>query len=186
EPEFSGQPLARIHRHYSPFKFKRARRFLETLSIAPDDAASRVDRLFTVETPTAIGMLEALVRETLPLIEQHLPEADTTSSATGWRTPAALDLGRHLSGDLIGQLPRQRRLRATLDARAASAADAIGPHRARPPAPCARASASRVQPGTTGWRARPMLQAAERDGSPPRTPAHAAHPGQWRAVRVAH
>jgi hypothetical protein len=65
-------------RFYSTFQFKRGGQFLNSLSIAPDDAAARIDCLFSLETTSAIRQLEVLVAETLALVQQHMPEADTS------------------------------------------------------------------------------------------------------------
>jgi hypothetical protein len=83
-------------RYYSPVQFKRARRFIDTLPNAPADFADRLDLLFAGDQPAAIGQLEGLVRETVALVEGHLPEVDTTAarrSLNERRPPWRLDAG---------------------------------------------------------------------------------------------
>jgi hypothetical protein len=65
-------------RYYVPFQFKRARRFLETMQIAPDNLADRLDRLFMVEPTSAIAHIKELVQETIALVNQHMPDVDTS------------------------------------------------------------------------------------------------------------
>jgi hypothetical protein len=65
-------------RYYVPFQFKRARQFLETMQIAPDNLADRLDRLFVVEPTSAIAQIEELVQETIALVNQNMPDVDTS------------------------------------------------------------------------------------------------------------
>ncbi|GAA6620637.1 hypothetical protein [Scytonema sp. NUACC26] len=80
--------LSGINRlYYSTFQFKRMRRFIEQMEIAPENLASRLEGLFHHEAPVAIDELEALVRETIELVEIHMPQVDTSSvrRKLGWR-----------------------------------------------------------------------------------------------------
>ena len=80
--------LAGLNRlYYSTFQFKRMRRFVGRMRIAPHDLASRIESLFTLESQYAAELLESLVRETLDLVKIHMPEVDTTAAAKrlGWR-----------------------------------------------------------------------------------------------------
>jgi hypothetical protein len=71
--------LAGLNRqYYVPFQFKRARHFTETLAVVPTALADRIDRLFQTDPRTAITQIEALVQETVALVNIHMPEADTT------------------------------------------------------------------------------------------------------------
>ncbi len=63
--------------YFSPFQFKRAHQFAAGLALAPSDPADRLDALFAVPPATAIAQLEQLVAETLALVKDHLPNADT-------------------------------------------------------------------------------------------------------------
>ena len=64
-------------RYYSTFQFKRMRRFIEHLAIAPPALAERIEQAFVADIDTPINTLEALVGETVALVEQHMPQIDT-------------------------------------------------------------------------------------------------------------
>ena len=82
--------LAGLNRRYfTPFQFKRLRRFVETLDIAPEDLADRLERLVLVDQAMAGPALAALVAETVALVEHHMPQVDTT--------PVRRQLGRRAS-----------------------------------------------------------------------------------------
>ena len=66
-------------RYYVPFQFKRTRRFLESLTIAPNKLADRLNDLLLADQPTAITQMEDIVRETLALVNQYMPEIDTAA-----------------------------------------------------------------------------------------------------------
>lgn len=69
--------LAGLNRlYFSPFQFKRMRRFIGKMHVAPDGLAERIDGLFAADRPAAIGQIEDLTRETIALVTRHLPEAD--------------------------------------------------------------------------------------------------------------
>src|SRR5204862_123847 len=66
--------LAGLNRVYwASFQFKRAHAFESQLRWKPDRLADRIDSLFTGDTRAATVALEALVAETLDLIDQHIP-----------------------------------------------------------------------------------------------------------------
>lgn len=73
--------------YYSTFQFKRMSRFIKQMEIAPENLAVRLERLFNQEPPVAVNQLEALVRETVELVEIHLPQVNTSSAKQrlGWR-----------------------------------------------------------------------------------------------------
>jgi hypothetical protein len=73
--------------YYSTFQFKRMSRFIEQMEIAPENLAARLENLFDQEPPIAVKQLEALVQETVELVEIHMPEVDTSSAKRrlGWR-----------------------------------------------------------------------------------------------------
>ncbi|WP_017318489.1 hypothetical protein [Mastigocladopsis repens] len=75
------------HLYYSTFQFKRMSRFIEQMEIAPENLASRLEGLFHTEAHIAVNQLEALVRETVELVEIHMPQVDTSSAKRrlGWR-----------------------------------------------------------------------------------------------------
>jgi hypothetical protein len=71
--------LAGLNRQYFvPFQFKRTRHFVDSLAIAPDDLANRLDRLFMMDVAAGISEIERLVRETIALVNAHMPEANTS------------------------------------------------------------------------------------------------------------
>ena len=63
--------------YYSRFQFKRLRRFVATMDLAPLNLADRLDGLFTLDPVAAGAALERLVKETVALVEAHMPTADT-------------------------------------------------------------------------------------------------------------
>ncbi len=75
--------------YFSTFQFKRSRRFISQLTIAPLDLAQRIERLFYARPERALPELEQLVDETLTLVEQHMPQIDTQPGRRriGWRRP---------------------------------------------------------------------------------------------------
>ena len=83
--------LAGLNRRYfSPFQFKRMHRFAEKLAIAPPDFADRLETAFHAEPGAAALTLEMLVKETVELVERHMPEIDTAQARRriGWRPQA--------------------------------------------------------------------------------------------------
>lgn len=73
--------------YYSTFQFKRMSKFIEQMEIMPENLAERLEKLFEQESSVAIYQLEALVRETIELVEIHMPQIDTLSAKQklGWR-----------------------------------------------------------------------------------------------------
>lgn len=73
--------------YYSTFQFKRMNKFIEQMEIVPENLAARLEGLFHQEPPVAVSQLEALVRETVALVETHMPQVDTSSAKLrlGWR-----------------------------------------------------------------------------------------------------
>jgi hypothetical protein len=66
-------------RFYSPFQMKRMRHFIASLPIAPSNLGERLEAVVRGDDRQGIGLLEALVRETLELVELHMPEANTSA-----------------------------------------------------------------------------------------------------------
>ena len=67
------------HCYYSSFQFKRTRHFIEHLAIVPIDFADRLEAVFHADVASAIAQVESLVREVVAMVEQHMPQIDTTS-----------------------------------------------------------------------------------------------------------
>jgi len=57
------------------------------MNIAPSALANRLEAIFHTDTTTAAMQLEALVSETVALVEQHMPEIETAplKKRIGWR-----------------------------------------------------------------------------------------------------
>lgn len=73
--------------YYSTFQFKRMSKFIEQMKITPENLASRLEGLFHNQAHLAVNQLEALVQETVELVEIHMPQVDTSSARRklGWR-----------------------------------------------------------------------------------------------------
>jgi predicted nucleotidyltransferase len=73
--------------YYSTFQFKRTSRFIEYIEIAPENLTDRLESLFHDEPQIAVYQLEELVRETVELVEIHMPQVDTSKAKRklGWR-----------------------------------------------------------------------------------------------------
>ena len=52
--------------------------FIESLDVAPDNLYQRLEQAYRQEPLTVVTELQALVRETVDLVEQHMPEVDTS------------------------------------------------------------------------------------------------------------
>lgn len=80
--------LAGLNRlYYSTFQFKRMRRFIEQMKIAPENLSDRLESLFQTEPSLAVIELESLVQETVALVEVYMPQIDTSTAKQrlGWR-----------------------------------------------------------------------------------------------------
>lgn len=77
------------HVYYTPFQFKRMARFVAQLHLAPPELGPRLEALFCLPVAEACLALEALVHETVALVEATLPEVDTSAvrRRVGWRKP---------------------------------------------------------------------------------------------------
>ena len=73
--------------YFTTFQFKRQHRFIDQMTIKPEDFAARLDGLFAADLAPALADLEALVEETIALVERHMPEVDTDAARKrlGWR-----------------------------------------------------------------------------------------------------
>ncbi len=73
--------------YYTTFQFKRVERFVAGLTIAPPNFYARLQGLFNAPLEEALSALEQLVAETVALVEQHMPQIDTTAARRriGWR-----------------------------------------------------------------------------------------------------
>ena len=73
--------LAGLNRvYYSTFQFKRMRTFIEGLAIKPDNLHERLEAMITSEPAEAIRVMEGAVRDTVELVDEHMPELDTSRS----------------------------------------------------------------------------------------------------------
>ena len=73
--------------YFTTFQFKRQGRFIEQMELKPDNFATRVNALFSAELSDALLEIEALVGETVALVEAHRPDVDTSNAKKrlGWR-----------------------------------------------------------------------------------------------------
>ncbi|HEX2217649.1 MAG TPA: hypothetical protein VHG35_02520 [Gemmatimonadales bacterium] len=70
--------LAGLNRlYYSTFQFKRMRRLIARMDAAPPELADRIEDLFRLDLRTASREAEALVEETVGLVEARMPHVDT-------------------------------------------------------------------------------------------------------------
>jgi hypothetical protein len=67
------------HLYFHPAYFKRLRRFVGGMRVAPVDLAERLEGLFAAEPRVAIAELERLVGETAAIVEAEMPDVDTTA-----------------------------------------------------------------------------------------------------------
>jgi hypothetical protein len=67
-------------RYFTPFQFKRASAFLNTLDIAPVDFARRLEEMWSVDARSAAASLRQLSMEMVELVERELPEVDTSAA----------------------------------------------------------------------------------------------------------
>jgi hypothetical protein len=71
--------LAGLNRlYYTTFQFKRMGLFIEQMAIKPPDLQTRIDGLLR-DVDNASGPLRQLVSRTVDLVEQHMPEVDTSA-----------------------------------------------------------------------------------------------------------
>lgn len=72
--------LAGLNRlYYTTFQFKRMHALIDRMAIAPPRLSDRLEILLSAEPRTASTLLEALVRETIELVERHTPHIDTAA-----------------------------------------------------------------------------------------------------------
>ncbi|HLX59580.1 MAG TPA: hypothetical protein VKR83_21380 [Ktedonobacteraceae bacterium] len=71
--------LAGLNRQYfSSFQFKRLHRFIQHMPVAPENLAARLDALLCADAATAASQIRELVQETMALVDQHMPQINTT------------------------------------------------------------------------------------------------------------
>lgn len=83
--------LAGLNRqYYSSFQFKRLHHFVSRLTITPLHFADRLEALFRADNVSAATHLEELVRETVRLVDEHMPQVDTNHvrAQLDWRHQA--------------------------------------------------------------------------------------------------
>lgn len=64
--------------YWSTLQFKRLRRFVSQMAVAPPDVANRLDALFD-GGPDAAARLRELVSDVAGLVEARMPEVDTSA-----------------------------------------------------------------------------------------------------------
>lgn len=71
--------LAGLNRlYYSNFQIKRMGKFIEEMNIAPVNFYDRLESVYHQEPLSAAKQLKELIAETIPLVEIHMPEIDTS------------------------------------------------------------------------------------------------------------
>jgi hypothetical protein len=81
--------LAGLNRVYvAPEKLKRVGVVVGRMELAPPDAAARLDALLGLPREQVRAELDDLVGTTLDLVEEHLPDVDTTRARRLWSLPA--------------------------------------------------------------------------------------------------
>ncbi len=74
--------LAGLNRRYfSPFQFKKMRRFLADLPLQPEQCAERLEALALSPAAEAAAVYERLVADIVSLVQEHLPGVDVTAAA---------------------------------------------------------------------------------------------------------
>jgi hypothetical protein len=80
--------LAALNRlYFSTFEYKRARKFISRLEVAPSDLAVRLDALFESDERSSTDELERLVAETQALVAERFPDLDLSLEWGGRPTP---------------------------------------------------------------------------------------------------
>ncbi len=76
--------------YYSSFQFKRLHHFVARLNITPPHFADRLEALFRADIATAAAHVEELVREMVRLVDEHMPQVDTSHlrAQLDWRHQA--------------------------------------------------------------------------------------------------
>jgi hypothetical protein len=83
--------LAGLNRVYvAPDKLKRVGAVVGRMELVPPDAAVRLERLLDLPREQVRPKLDDLVARTLELVEEHLPEVDTTRARRLWSLPASV------------------------------------------------------------------------------------------------
>ena len=81
--------LAGLNRVYvAPEKLKRVGVVVGRMPLMPPDAAARLDALLDLPREQVKAELDDLVGRTLELVEEHLPDVDTTRARRLWSLPA--------------------------------------------------------------------------------------------------
>ena len=78
------------HRYFCTWQFKRMRRFVDALALAPPALADRIEALLAAPLPRSFAMLYALEGEVLDLVAAHAPQIDLTAvrqRRTRWVPP---------------------------------------------------------------------------------------------------
>ena len=89
--------LAGLNRlYFTTFQFKRMHSFTADMTIKPPNLATRLETLFCAPLDHTLPEIETLVQETITLVEQHMPQIDTTRAKAriGWEHKA-WEMGSH-------------------------------------------------------------------------------------------
>ena len=69
--------LCGLNQLYHPGKIKGLNYTVAKMQLTPPNVATRLPRLFNVDSQTAVNQLKQLIEETIELVETHLPQIDT-------------------------------------------------------------------------------------------------------------
>ena len=71
--------LAGLNRlYYTTFQFKRMKKFIEQMNIAPQNLYERLESIYHQDPLSTASQLKELVAETVELVELNMPEIDTS------------------------------------------------------------------------------------------------------------
>jgi hypothetical protein len=88
--------LVGLNHLYRPSEWKRLRRLIEGMPLAPANLAERLERALTADVREAARELSAVVSETFDLVERHLPDLDVARARAHFTSdPALADYPAH-------------------------------------------------------------------------------------------
>jgi len=72
--------LNQLYHPVNSVPLKGMDKFINKMAIAPDNLSFRLKRIFREEPHAAVYQLGELIEETFALVENHMPEVDTTAA----------------------------------------------------------------------------------------------------------
>jgi hypothetical protein len=74
-----------LNRIYHHGELKRLDRLVERMAIVPAYLSDRLRQILQAEPLAAVDQIQALIEETLDLIDRHLPEVETSEARQPFR-----------------------------------------------------------------------------------------------------